>query len=174
MPWRRERLPTAVFLGFPCGSAGKESACNVGDLGPIPGLGRCPGEGKGYPLQYSGLENSTDCIVHWAAKSRTRLSDFHFHLTACTSVITTLIYWIANVSYTVLQIGHIILIGIFSFKPHGNLSLEYHYYCHFKEETDFNKHPNFPIWKVVEPSFQPRQLLSDLLSMTLYFSLQNW
>ena len=45
-------------LGFPCGSAGKESTCNVGDLGSIPGLGRSPGEGKGYPLQYSGLENS--------------------------------------------------------------------------------------------------------------------
>ena len=49
------------FLGFPCGSAGKESACNVGDLGLVPGLGRSPGEGKGYPLQYSGLENSMDC-----------------------------------------------------------------------------------------------------------------
>ena len=46
--------------GFPCGSAGKESACNVGDLGSVPGLGRSPGEGKGYPLQYSGLENSMD------------------------------------------------------------------------------------------------------------------
>ena len=46
------------LLGFPCGSAGKESACNVGDLGLIPGLGRSPGEGKGYLLQYSGLENS--------------------------------------------------------------------------------------------------------------------
>ena len=55
-----DRLPTTVFLGFPCGSAGKESACNVGDLGSIPGLGRSPGEGKGYPLQYSGLENSMD------------------------------------------------------------------------------------------------------------------
>ena len=52
--WRRNRLPTPVFLGFPCGSAGKESACNTGDLGSIPGLGRSPGEGKGYPLQYSG------------------------------------------------------------------------------------------------------------------------
>ena len=48
---------------FPCGSAGKESAYNVGDLGLIPGLGRSPGEGKGDPLQYSGLENSMDCIV---------------------------------------------------------------------------------------------------------------
>ena len=47
---------------FPCGSAGKESVCNVGDLGSIPGLGRSPGEGKGYPLEYSGLENSMDCI----------------------------------------------------------------------------------------------------------------
>ena len=49
---------------FPYGSAGKESTCNAGDLGSIPGLGRSPGEGKGYPLQYSGLENSMDCIVH--------------------------------------------------------------------------------------------------------------
>ena len=48
--------------GFPCGSAGRESSCNAGDLGSIPGLGRSPGEGKGYPLQYSGLENSMDCI----------------------------------------------------------------------------------------------------------------
>ena len=50
--------------GFPCGSAGKESACNAGDLSMIPGLGRSPGEGKGYPLQYSVLENSMDGIVH--------------------------------------------------------------------------------------------------------------
>ena len=56
----------------------KKSACNVGDLGSIPGLERSPGEGKGYPLQYSGLENSKDCIVHGVAKSLTRLSDFHF------------------------------------------------------------------------------------------------
>ena len=63
-------------MGFPGGSAGKESACNVGDLGLISGLGRYPGEGKGYPLQYSGLENSIDCIVHGVAKSRTQLSDF--------------------------------------------------------------------------------------------------
>ena len=64
--------------GFPGGSAGKGYACNVGDLGLIPGLGRSPGEGKGYPLQHSGLENSTDCIVHGVAKSRTRLSNFTF------------------------------------------------------------------------------------------------
>ena len=65
--------------GFPSGSAGKESACNAGDLGSIPGLGRCPGEGNGYPFQYSGLENSVDCIVYGVAKSWTQLSDFHFH-----------------------------------------------------------------------------------------------
>ena len=64
-------------LGFPCGSVGKESVYSVGDLGSIPGLERSPGEGKGYPLQYSGLENSMDCIVHGATKSRTQLSDFH-------------------------------------------------------------------------------------------------
>ena len=65
-------------MGFPCGLAGKESACNVGDLSSIPGLGRSPGEGKGNPLQYSGLKNSMDCLVQGVAKSRTRLSDFHF------------------------------------------------------------------------------------------------
>ena len=69
-PQRRNRLPTPVFLGFPCGSAGKEFACNVGDLGSIPGLG-IPGEGKGYPLQYSGLEDSGDYIVNVVAKSWT-------------------------------------------------------------------------------------------------------
>ena len=74
MPWRREWLPTPVFLGFPHGSADKESACNVGDLGSIPELGRSPREGKGYPLQYSGLENSVDCIVHGVAMSLIRLS----------------------------------------------------------------------------------------------------
>ena len=51
----------------------------MGDLGLIPGLGRSPGEGKGYPLQYSGLENSMDCIVHGVTKSQTQLSKFHFH-----------------------------------------------------------------------------------------------
>ena len=66
----------SLLVGFPGSSAGKESACNAGDLGLIPGLRRFPGEGKGYPLQYSGLENSMDCIVHGIAKSQTRLSDF--------------------------------------------------------------------------------------------------
>jgi len=63
-------------MGFPYGSAGKESTCNVGDLGSIPGLGRSPGEGKGCPLQYSGLENPMDYIG--VAKCWTRLNDFHF------------------------------------------------------------------------------------------------
>ena len=58
-----------MFLGFPYGSAGKECACNVGGLGSIPGLRRSPGEGKGYPLQYSGLENSMDSIYSlWGCK----------------------------------------------------------------------------------------------------------
>ena len=61
--WRRDRLPTPVFLGFLGGLAGKESAYNAEDLSLIPGLGRSPREGKGYPLQYSGLESSMDCIA---------------------------------------------------------------------------------------------------------------
>ena len=67
-------------MGFPGGPAGKESTCNVGDLGSIHGLRRSPEEGNGYPLQYSDLENPMDYIVHGVAKSRTRLSDFHFPL----------------------------------------------------------------------------------------------
>ena len=63
--------------GPPGGSAGKESTCNVGNLGSIPGLGRSPGEGKSYPLQYSGLETCMDCTVHGVTKSCTWLSDFH-------------------------------------------------------------------------------------------------
>ena len=59
-PWRSGRLPTPVFLGFPGGSDGKESACNAGDLDSIPGLGRSPGEGNGNPLQDSCLEDPTD------------------------------------------------------------------------------------------------------------------
>ena len=69
---------TSLSLSL-CGSAGKESACNAWDLGWIPGLGRSPGEGKGYPLQYSGLGNFMDYIVHRVAKSWTQLNDFHFH-----------------------------------------------------------------------------------------------
>ena len=73
-------LTAKDIMGFPDGSDGKESMCNAGDQGSIPELGRSPGEGKGYPLQYSGLENSMHCIVHGVTKSQTRLSDFHFTL----------------------------------------------------------------------------------------------
>ena len=83
MPWPYffstllKYLTNSSIKGFPGGSAGKDSACNVGDLGLGPGLGRSPGKGSSYPLQYSGLENSMDSIVRGVAKSRTRLSDFH-------------------------------------------------------------------------------------------------
>ena len=81
-PWTGE--------GFPGGSDGKESPCNVGDLGSIPGLGRSLEEGNGYPLQFAGLENFMDrgvwqATVHGVTKSRTRLSDFHFHWTGVVS-----------------------------------------------------------------------------------------
>ena len=82
-PLEKGRLPTPVFLGFPGGSDGKDSACNAGDLSLIPGMGRPPGNGNGYPLQYSCLENSMDrrtqrATVHGVAKSWTQISDFHF------------------------------------------------------------------------------------------------
>ena len=68
-------------MGFPGGSAGKESACNVGELGLIPGLGRSPGEGKGYLLQYSGLENSMDCTVHGGLKESDMTEQLSLHFT---------------------------------------------------------------------------------------------
>ena len=77
--WRRDRLPTPVFLGFPGGPAGKESACNAGDPSSIFGSGRSSEEGNGQPLQYSGLESSMDYIVHGVTKSWTHLSNFHFY-----------------------------------------------------------------------------------------------
>ena len=70
--------------GFPGGSAGKESTCNVGDLGSISGLGRFPGEGNSYPLQYSGLENSMDYIVHGVTKRHNRAT-----FTSLTSYLLT-------------------------------------------------------------------------------------
>ena len=80
IPWRRNRLPTPVFLGFPGGSDDKESTCNGGNLGSIPGLRRSPAEGKGYPLQYSCLGNSMGgeawwAIVHGVTKSHMGLRD---------------------------------------------------------------------------------------------------
>ena len=76
IPWRRDKLPIPVFLGFPGGSDGKESACNVGDLGSIPGFGRSLGQGHGNPLRYFCLENSKDtgawqATVHEVTKSQT-------------------------------------------------------------------------------------------------------
>ena len=73
-------------MGFPCGSAGKEFAHSVGDLGSTSGLGRCSGEGKGYPLQYSGLEKFMDFIVLGVAESPTQLSDFHVPLSVMVTV----------------------------------------------------------------------------------------
>ena len=67
IPWRRDRLPTPVVLGFPCGSAGKESACNAGDLGSIPGQGRSAGEGTGYPLKYSWASHVAQLVKNLPA-----------------------------------------------------------------------------------------------------------
>ena len=87
------------------GSAGKESSWNAGDLGSIPGLGRSPGEGNGYPLQYFGLENSVDCIVHGVAKSWTRLRNFHSG-----NIFFTLCAWFLAI--TVIDINKFLLFSI--------------------------------------------------------------
>ena len=75
LKWVTISFSRGPFLGFPGGSAGKESISYAGDLGLIPGLGRSPGEGKGYPLQYSGLENSMECIIHKFAKKNQAILD---------------------------------------------------------------------------------------------------
>ena len=79
-------------MGIPGSSDGKESACNIGDLGWICGLGRPPGEGNGYPLQYSCLQNSMDkgawqVTVHGVARSQTGWSDFHFHFQCLSGLV---------------------------------------------------------------------------------------
>ena len=113
----------AYIQGFPCGSAGKQSACNVGDLGLIPGLGRSPGERKGYPLQYSGLGNSMDYIVHGVAKSRTQLSDFHnnaythTHTHIHISMWLTLLWWANNAFRIYLVLRYLDLKKESEFQP---------------------------------------------------------
>ena len=80
IPWRRDRLPTPVFLGFPGGSDGEDSACSDGDLSLIPGLGRSPGGTRiptpvFLPGELHGQKSLVGYIVHGVAKSQTRLSD---------------------------------------------------------------------------------------------------
>ena len=75
LEWVAISFSRGPSLGFPGGSADKESTFDAGDLGSIPGLGRSPGEGKGYPLQYSGLENFMDCIIHRVAKKNQAILD---------------------------------------------------------------------------------------------------
>ena len=84
-PLEKETATHSSILGLPLWLSWKKSTCNEEDLGSIPGLGRSPGEGNGYPPQYSGLENSMDrgawwATVHGVAKSQTGLSDFHFQI----------------------------------------------------------------------------------------------
>ena len=93
-PLEKGQATHSSILGLPCVSVSKEPACNAGDLHLIPGLERSLGEEKGYPLQYSGLENSMDCIVHWVTKSQTQLSYFHFQDLVCSA------HQSINVSYS--------------------------------------------------------------------------
>ena len=85
-------------MGFPGGSAGKEAACNVGDLGSISGLGRSPGEGKHYPLQYGEFHG-----LYGIAKNQVGLNDFHFHLGA--SLIAQLVKNLPGMQENVRSLG---------------------------------------------------------------------
>ena len=123
-----------IIATFPCGSAGKESACNMGDLGSIPGLGRSRAEEKGYQLQYSDLENSMDCIVYGVTKSQTRLSDFHFHFQRVWSGLS-LWFWYAfpwwhSVSFLVLIIHLSVFLGM-SIHNMSNLKCLLRFFVYF-------------------------------------------
>ena len=100
-----------------------ESTCNAGDLGSIPGLGRSPGEGNGYPLQYSGLENSMNCTVHGLTKSWTQPSDFHCHFPEV-SLVSVLLLSQACHQHVETSLSHLCHHGtgrLFSYK-HPRLS----------------------------------------------------
>ena len=112
-------------MGFPCGSAGKESTCNEGHLGFIPGLRRSPGEGKGYPLQDSGLENSLDCIIHGVARSETWLSDFHFHYYHTH-------YYISDIIVVILQCICVIITPSYSVSLHSHRFCNWRVHCGWK------------------------------------------
>ena len=142
MGWRRDRLPTPVFWGFPCGLAGKESACNVWDLGWIPGLGRCPREGKGYPLQYSRLENSMEPqrVGHnWATSLQDPLEKgkgTHSSILAwripwnCQELDTT--EWLSS-HFTSMPLHSVNITFIYAGKPKNSYNftlLQYALYCH--------------------------------------------
>ena len=150
-----------TLKGFPYGSAGKESACHAGDLGSIPGLGRSSGEGKGYPLQFSDLENSIDCIVHRVTKSQTRLSGFRFRFMNLTySRKEQLLSWLPAVSiYFLLN-----LISLLEYNT-------FHYYlttwppllCPPNQVTlpqSSKRQPHFYICIYYSPSPSPHTLLS--------------
>ena len=115
---RNKYLPLHIF---PCGSAGTESACNAGDLGLIPGLGRSLGEGKGYPLQYSGLENSVDCIVHGVAELDTT-EWFSLHVSENTEMCFLLLhqnYWLLRMKHLQSKLKlHFILLKIIVHLPY--------------------------------------------------------
>ena len=94
---KKPQKNTKSFSGFPGHLDGKESACNVGDLGLIPGSERSPGEGNGNPLQYSCLENSMEigawwATVHGVAKSQTRLSDLHYKVIEVKDIFSTFVW----------------------------------------------------------------------------------
>ena len=115
----------------------KESTHNAGKLGSIPGLGRSPGEGKGYPLQYSGLENSMDCVVHGVVKSWTGLNDFHFQFQmdvgmvrlvwqlqrdACLFTLSFLIMWLLIlkfISWSKLTAKALAIMSAFQYQERG-------------------------------------------------------
>ena len=108
------------YWGFSDSSVGKESACSAGDPCSIPGSGRSTGKGKGYPLQYSGLENSMDWIVHGVAKRWTRLSNFHF-LSLSSCVTEALTSKPVSPSFSKLCLAHMIISYSHHYIHHWNL-----------------------------------------------------
>ena len=131
--WRRDRPPTPVFLGFPCGLTGKESACNVEVLGSIPGLRRSPGEGNGYPLQYSGLENSME--YPWGCKELDMTDQPALYLFHCGFIF--LVFFSCQVVPEIL-----IFLILFSYSSIYSFPLRFHHWpIYYLEEclTEYHK-----------------------------------
>ena len=161
------------YLGFPGRSAGKESACNAGDLASIPWLARSPGGGKGYPLQYSSLENSMKCTVHGVAKSQTALSDFHLQFSWSLSATRVLSLRPTNLSGQVLTsltqisvmspFGSSLNTSLLVFKRYYNLQ---HFYVHSNIEGNVWKCPIYPL--PPPPTYTQLSSLSTFLTTVVH------
>ena len=169
-----------ISKSFPGGSAGKASNCNVGDLDSVPGLWRSPEEGKCYPLQYSGLDNTMDYIIHKVSKSWTRLSDFHLFQssTGCTCAFSphkrTCWFTFADFAPPMLGTGCVLVRGLWEAEMVGQMTgwLVTLPACTLgpsSEKVLLGSSPQLPRFKSSPPSYQWVTLTKSLSSLRFSF-----